>query len=70
MQDPRYVEDTRYSLSPLWEEIRAELRRNRAARLARENSTEPRDGRPPTRTDSAPGFRLGRRRARDGSGRR
>jgi hypothetical protein len=63
------MEEARYSLGPLWDEIRAELRRNRAVRAERKGS------RPQTRTDSAradsgPDFRLGRRRPRDGSGRR
>jgi hypothetical protein len=63
------MEEARYSLSPLWDEIRAELRHNRAVRAERKGS------RPGTRTGSArtgsgPDLRLGRRRARDGSGRR
>lgn len=63
------MEEARYSLSPLWDEIRAELRHNRAVRAERKGSRpRPRpDSVPP---DSGPDLRLGRRRARDGSGRR
>jgi hypothetical protein len=68
------MEEATYSLSPLWDEIRAELRHNRAVRAERKGN------RPRTRTDSArthsartgsgPELRLIRRRARDGSGQR
>ena len=73
------MEEARDSLSPLWDEIRAELRHNRAVRAERKGSRpRPRpDSVPPDsvrtgsgRPGSGPDLRLGRRRARDGSGRR
>jgi hypothetical protein len=62
-------EEARYSLSPLWDEIRAELRHNRAVRAERKGS-RPRSRTDSARTGSESYLRLGRRGARDESGRR